>query len=392
MTRATIKIIVPHFFPEVNALTNRLESFIPQLSHKCDIRVVFLLEPGEKFDISKTKEKFISKNIDFHPVTAHLYNKNNFLTRTIGETRNNYKLWRKAKVVVTDSLFVSIPQLMLLPVSGAFLIFDKTPRKILEIRDLTWEYLSFDSGLISAIIKKMFEKLAIFSIKKFDEVIVCTEAQAQFVREHTKCSVTVVRNGIAYEKFLQLSSLPIKKESKYITVSYFGTFGHAQNLLIFVKAAKHLVENKNIKFVLAGSGPDTERIKKYIAINKLSNIDVFDKMPWSELLLKYANTDILYAQLKPGSGFEKAEPSKLFEYFSTGKHILYGGTGLGDELANSFANVSVIYPDDELILAKCLVELSKIELEVCSEDQVRIEKYFVRENIFDRYIKNASFK
>ena len=76
----------------------------------------------------------------------------------------------------------------------------------------------------------------------------------------------------------------------------------------------------------------------------------------------------------------------------TGKYVIYGGTGLGKKLAGSFRNVSVIYPDDEVILAKRIEEISRMELNVCDENQARIEKYYVRENIFDRYIENASFK
>ncbi len=392
MSKSTIKIIVPHFFPEVNALTNRLASFIPMLCKACDVKIVFLLEPGKEFDLVATENAYANNNLEFYPVTAHVYNKNGFFARTIGETRNNIKLWRSARKINADALFVSVPQLMLLPTSGVFLMFDNTPRKILEIRDLTWEYLYLGGGLFSGAVKKVFEILAVFSIKRFDEVVACTEAQAQFVKDNTTCPVTVVRNGIAYDKFKELSSLPKKTKDKTITISYFGTFGHAQNLMVFVKAAKLLAEVKNITFVLAGSGPDTDKLKEYVALNKLSNIRILDKMSWSDLLGLYSETDILYAQLKPGDGFEKAEPSKLFEFFSTGKFVLYGGTGLGDKLASSFKNVTVVYPDDEVLLAKRIEDITKMDLDVCVEDQVRIEKYFVRENIFSHYIENARFK
>ena len=39
----------------------------------------------------------------------------------------------------------------------------------------------------------------------------------------------------------------------------------------------------------------------------------------------YTDSDILYAQLK--KEFEGAVPSKLYEYLSTGKFIIYGGLG-----------------------------------------------------------------
>jgi glycosyltransferase involved in cell wall biosynthesis len=392
MTNITIKIIVPHFFPEVNALTNRLESFIPRLSLTCDIKIIYLLEPGAEADMVKTQKAFAYSNVQFYPVKADTYNKNGFLGRTIGETRNNIKLWRVAKKIKADSLFVSIPQLMLLPVSGFFLLCESTPRKILEIRDLTWEYLNLGGGFFEIIVKRMFKFLAVFSIKRFDEVVACTEAQAQFVLANTACRVTVVRNGISYDKFKALSLLPEKQKSENVTVAYFGTFGHAQNLMIFVRAAELLLEVKHISFLLAGSGPDTSTIKEYIASKNLVNIQLLDKMPWSQLLVRYSESDILYAQLKPGDGFEKAEPSKLFEFFSTGKHVIYGGTGLGRQLANSFNNVSVIYPDDEVLLAKQIEKLAGSEFSVCEEDQSRIERDFVRENIFDTYIEGANFK
>lgn len=385
MAKKKIKLIVPHFFPEINALTSRLDPFIRKLREKYDVEIIFLLQSGASYDEERTLKEFPYDNVSFRPVVSEVYNRKGFVLRSIGETINNYRLWMSARKVQADALFVSIPQLMLLPVSGLFLIFDRTPKKTLEIRDLTWEYLDI-SGIFGWFVKKFFEFAAVFSINRFDEVLCCTEGQAQFVNERTNRSASVVRNGISAAKFKELKSLEDGTNSDYLTVSYFGTFGHAQNLMIFVKAAKLLSGNDKVRFKLIGGGPDFDKIYEYVKFNNLTNVELLEKVSWEELLRHYSETDVCYAQLKPGPGFEKAEPSKLFEYFSTGKYVVYGGTGLAEKLAKSFDNVEVVYPDNEELLAKVIGKLVSKKLARSESNINKIESEFVRENIFSDYI------
>ena len=384
-----VKIVVSHFFPEVNALTNRLDSLLPLLAREQKVTVIYLLQPGESFDEERTRAAYPGLDLELLPVEAARYDKGGFIRRSLGESRNARRLWRRARQVKADVLFQSVPQLMLLYVSLLFVPSDTSARKILEIRDLTWEYVNFGSGLVGRMLRRLTEKLAIAAISKFDEVAACTSGQADFVNKHTDCEVTVVRNGIAEDKFDELSAIAEAGDKGPKVISYFGTLGHAQNMMTFARAAARLADRDDIEFRLVGDGPDKDKIREFRNEHGLEHLKLVDKVPWSRLLELYAESTILYAQLKKGDEFKTAEPSKLFEYFSTGKPVIYGGEGLSVILASEFENAWVIDPDDVDQLARAVTD-AVAKCPPKSEQNIEhVRRSFVREAIFETYLKDA---
>ena len=204
------------------------------------------------------------------------------------------------------------------------------------------------------------------------------------------CLAVVVRNGIARKKYEELSSQEWNEPRKgKLRLCYFGTVGHAQSLIIFARAAKLLQENNGLEFFVVGAGPDELVLRQFVKTNQLTNFHIMKKVPWKDLLTYYSVADVLYAQLRKGDAFSTAEPSKLFEYFSTGKRVIYGGEGLGRELAGQFSNVDVIEPDDLLLLARAICDLQRINLTRCATEMKRVETHFVREKIFRMYIEKV---
>lgn len=381
-----VKVIVPHFYPEVNALTNRLASFLPELAKGNDVKIFYLLSEGEEFDEGTLREIFSGSRFEFFPVKQISYDRSSSLKRLIGETFNSIKLWVSARKQKSDVLFVSVPIMMLLPVSGVFARLDRASVKILELRDLTWEYLDFGRGVVGRAISVIVKWVAVNSIKAFTRVAVCTTEQAAFVSQNAGIIADIVRNGVSDDKFSQLKLVESRRAEDF-TISYFGTLGVAQNLMMFVKAAEILKEVPSIKFRIVGDGTDEKILREYISSNVLENIEIKGKVNWEQLLEFYKDTDALYAQLRGTEGLAKAEPSKLFEYFSTGKHVLYGGYGLGGKLAGEFENATVIPPDNPQVLADSILKLSKIQLGKNHADIEKIETHFVRENIFRSYLE-----
>ena len=77
-------------------------------------------------------------------------------------------------------------------------------------------------------------------------------------------------------------------------------------------------------------------------------------------------------------------PSKLYEYLSTGKYIIYGGQGVASATLSKFENVSLIQP--------CSVEILKQEIEkVLSEFNSSLSASN-REKIQAQYIRDVTVK
>ena len=133
-----------------------------------------------------------------------------------------------------------------------------------------------------------------------------------------------------------------KKDTKGpIVISYLGNIGIPQNLCIFVDAALRLPK---VIFNVVGTGENLKVVEDYAEKKGVSNVNFLGSLSWVDLFEIYTDSDILYAQLK--KEFEGAVPSKLYEYLSTGKFIIYGGLGEALNLLENFDNFLTISPNN----------------------------------------------
>jgi glycosyltransferase involved in cell wall biosynthesis len=386
-----IKVIVTHFLPEDNALTSRLGALLPCMGARHSLAAVFLLEPGKAFDERRVREGLGGLRVDLFPVRAGVYEKGNLPRRAVGELRNNLRLWRRASRIAADVTWVSVPQLMLLPVSAIFVPFCRGHR-ILELRDLTWECVDRGDGFAARLVGWLLERMARFSIRRFDEVVTCTEAQAEYVRRVTRLPVSVVRNGISKAKFdrLALEAVP-GRENGVFTVAYIGNVGLVQNVMTLVKAAERLGDKLPVKFLIAGGGVQWEEIRRYAAERKLANVELTGPLSWEGVRDCYQRSDVLYAQLRGIQGLEKAEPSKLFEYFATGRPVIFGGAGSARAFAAQFENVELVAPDDPAALAGAIERMMRRKPGLSSNNRRRIQEGFIRERLFSAYLDSCNW-
>src|SRR5690554_6727645 len=128
--------------------------------------------------------------------------------------------------------------------------------------------------------------------------------------------------------------------------------GLAQQLTTLVEAARALPA---IQFNLVGAGIDEPRVKALIQKYGLQNITLTGRVTWQEVLFYYNASHVLYAQLAPE--YAGAMPSKLYEYLSTGKPIVYGGQGQAVEILTEFENCFVVPPYNTSELVTLLTRL-----------------------------------
>lgn len=303
-----------------------------------------------------------------------------FIKRAIKEANDVAALLKAAKAQEADAYLPSMPSMFLAFLSPLYL---PKKRSFIDVRDLTWEYLS-DKSFLQRLSKRVFRFLFKVSINFYQLVAVTNTAELSYVNKVWKGikAPLLVSNGITQEQFNKLQSTQPANNEK-LTVTYIGNIGIAQDLETLVEAAKQL---PNVLFKIVGAGIEHEKIEKIILTYGISNVELTGLVSWDSVKHYYDSTDVLYAQLTPD--FSGAMPSKLYEYLSTGKYIIYGGQGQATRQLQEFRNNEIIEPCDVEALVKAIKKAAlKEDISTISiENREKIKQQFIRENTAKKLI------
>ena len=264
---------------------------------------------------------------------------------------------------------ITIPSMFLLHLASILKI---NRLAILDVRDLSWEYLS-EKSLVYKIAKNIFRLIAKNNFSRFGVASITNDKEYEYLLSaNYSGNILKVPNGISYDKYLKIkNSIDIKNEGP-ISITYIGNIGIAQDLSNLIQVSK---KYPKIKFNIVGMGTDFERISKILDKDQ-KNLHFYGRLDFPESV--YKKTDILYAQLT--ENFSTAMPSKLYEYLSTGKYIIYAGLGVAKDVLEKFERVEVIPPSDNITLEqaiehainqKDLREFSTINRNIIKENFIR---------------------
>ena len=379
----SINIICGSFLPERTAGANRLAIVAKELSKNNKVNVIYLLKSGHKFNINLIPHEVTeNKNIHLYPIEIEVFSKSNFISRIINETKHALLLMNKSKEVKSEINITSIPFLMLLPVSGLYCFFSKS-KNILEVRDLIWKYLEFKSGFLNKILYKTLKFICQFSINRFDKVITVTESQKSEIESISSIETTCIPNGLDYKSFNELKSLGEVENNGKIEITYAGSIGYPQNLSTLLDAAKK-TDNKNVIFNILGDGPEKITLEQYARNKEISNVIFHGSVNFDEIKKVYKRSNFLYAQLRDIPSLKTAEPTKIFEYASTGREIVFGVKGDASKLLDNFDSVLKVEPDNVDDLVSTINNL-KYNTKISSYNIKKIEDDFIREDITKMY-------
>lgn len=329
---------------------------------------VVLVCPADSENTSLLPEGVILKEVETN------FNKpQSFIRRALREISNVRLLFKEAKRQQTDIYLLTIPSMFL-----AFLtpLYMRSEKVFLDVRDLTWEYLS-DASIVQRLSKKLFRILFKISLKFMQGVSVTNSAEMNYILKiwHGKRQPILVSNGISQEQFDKLARVSAAA-NRQTSVVYVGNIGLAQHLDTFVEAAGLLPE---VEFTIVGDGIDYSRINALIVSIGLNNIKLTGRVSWDKVKHYYDDANILYAQLTPE--YASAMPSKLYEYLATGKYVIYGGQAQAAEKLAEFSHNQVIQPCDAKALSKAITDVKKDanKQSLCLDNREKIKKYYIRE-------------
>lgn len=350
---------------ELPAIRNRIE---PIVKYAIDYSYnIYLITSGNsKLNIKSKKINYIFCKIKKKlPI--------NFIQRGLYEIFFSYLLMKKSYSIKSDFLIISIPNIF-------NLIFCKKlkndTKQILDIRDLSWEYLD-ERYLVNKLVKKIFRLVLKFKIKFFDAISCSNNLEYKYLKKYSEANnpkLILFSNGISLNKFNDLKNIKYNRtKQKKIIISYIGNVGLAQNLKTLIEASKNF---PYLQFNIVGEGKDLKNLIKIA--ERQANIKFFGRKNWEYLLKVYEETSILYAQLS--HNFFYAVPSKLYEYLASGKYIIFGGCGEASELMNKFENNKVINPDN-------VEELYKAIKESLENKNYKKISTFNRKKIYSSYLR-----
>jgi len=370
----TINFLTSHFLPENTACTNRVLAYINELEKTYKVNVICLTEKGVSLE---TKIVEYSENSTIYYLVQDDFDGKNFFKRAFYEMKYINKLINISKSLESDITMATSPYMFMIP----FVALRVRGEKILDIRDMVWEYLG-ENSFVGRVVKKILGLLMSFSMKYYDKVIVTNNYEYTLAKEkYSLKDIHIVPNGISEENYKKLVSIKHEENSDF-TVTYIGNLGLAQNIMTLIRAAEEL---SDIEFIIIGDGIEANTLKKYVDTHSLKNITFTGKLAWDELSSYYKKSSMLYAQLD--QKFVSAMPSKLYEYTTIALPIVYGGVGEAKLFIDKLENAICIEPNNKDLLVQTIKEIRNKPVTISHKNRELINSKFLREKVVKDILK-----
>jgi glycosyltransferase involved in cell wall biosynthesis len=207
--------------------------------------------------------------------------------------------------------------------------------------------------------------------------------------------VAVIYNGVP-QKYLQQDYCNNDCKIDFInrrkiSLTYLGNMGYVQNLQVALETAKQIKsEMPEIYFYLIGDGVERRKLEKFIEDNMLDNVAIMGPVTKEQAMWLMQCSSALFFQLKDDVVMEKTVPSKVFDYMTAGKPILFGIKGEGKEILEQVKGNIFYQPDcvESFIEA---VRILKKNYETLSESAIRnraiLQQQYIREKLVERLDK-----
>ena len=249
--------------------------------------------------------------------------------------------------------------------SGYWYSLRKKAPFVLEIRDL-WPAAMIELGVLKeGFITNVLEKMELFFYRKCDRLIMVTESFKDNVvnRGIDRDKVYVITNGVNQELFYprEKNKLLIDNydfKDKFV-ISYVGAHGISQNLSTILKAAKALIDYKDIQFLFIGEGAEKDKLKNIAQTENITNVTFIDSQPKEMIAEFYNMSDICLIPLKKIELFKTFIPSKMFEIMACGIPIVASLEGEAAEILNDSKSALVVEPDNSEEIKLAILKLKE---------------------------------
>ena len=325
MSTKKLVIVSELFYPDPSATAVIMSKIAEELSKQHKVVVICGPTQSEGLDYYK-KIGFSVNNLKIIRVPGTQLNKKNLLEKIVKQFLVVIRLGRAMLMLIdANTKILAVTNPPLLPVMIILItLFRKNEGTFLLIHDLFPDN-AFKMGLIRerSMFGIMLKKLFVWSYKKVDDIIVIGRDMQLLVEKMvagSKTSVAYIPNWS--DPFLINSKYSNEDvHNKTITLGYAGNMGRAQGLLDFSSIIKRST-NKDVRFVFAGDGALSERLRE--DLQHADNIQFDSNFVRQKQADFYNNIDVAIVLLSNGM-LGLGVPSKTYNLIAAGLPILFVG-------------------------------------------------------------------
>lgn len=327
--RTHLVIITPYYHPEIAASVPLMASLAEDLSSRGSMRVTVLVsrpsmalseadrlheESNPNLEIIRLWNPFARKAGVLNKLLECLCFLSGAVLRTLAFSR-------------VDVIFISSsPPLAGLP--GALLGKLKRCPVIYNLQDLFPES-AVASGMMrrNGLVFSLFSWVEQWTYRLTTRIIAIDDAFALHVKRlHPVCLMDVIPNWVNLDQMAYVppernAFLPLLGASRPFKVLYAGNLGCLQNLDLLLDAAKQLMDQQDIAFILVGEGNQKTALQKRVANEGLDNCIFIGFQPFERLADVYSACDLGVVPMRPGAG-SSSIPSKTWNYFACSKPVI----------------------------------------------------------------------
>jgi len=340
-----VLFLTQYFPPETGAPQNRLHSLANYLADfGADVSVLTAMPNYPKTEIyegykGKTYLKEQDGKLTIHRCWIYVSKSKGVVPRLLNYFSFVFTaLWfglikiKKHDVIICESppLFLGITAMLFKLIKGSKLIFN--------VSDLWPESAEKLNIINNKLLLGISYKLEALIYKKSNLVSGQTQGIISSINQRfPKIPTHLIRNGIDTKQFnVRGNGRPFRikhhiAEDAFV-IAYAGIIGHAQGLEIITEAAKQLINEKRIVFMIVGDGPVKHELLEIANEHQLANITFINSVPRKEMPDVIDACDCYVTPLRKNDLFLGAIPSKIFEPLYFGKPVLLGVDGEAKQL------------------------------------------------------------
>ena len=236
---------------------------------------------------------------------------------------------------------------------------------LLEVRDLWPEFAVDMKVLTNPLMISLARWMERFLYIRATHILVNSPAYKEYV--HSKgvpnSKITFIPYGADVDMFNpNVSGLAVRKqlglEDKFV-VLYAGALGEANDIYTLLCAAKHLNNEKHIRFVLWGDGKERPKLQSETERLMLENVIFAGVCPKKEMPYVIASSDVCLAILQNVPMFRTTYPNKVFDYMAAARPTVLVIDGVIREVIESSKGGVFVEPANHELLAKTILDLSR---------------------------------
>jgi glycosyltransferase involved in cell wall biosynthesis len=201
--------------------------------------------------------------------------------------------------------------------------------------------------------------------------------------------VTWIPNGVSFDRFSGFEGYDGGTKLPLV-VMYVGGFGTAHDVITIVRAA-NIFQKKGddrYRFVIIGDGVKRAECQQEASLNGLLNIEFRDPVPKSDIPRIQMESDILIACVLDSEAYRFGlNLNKIFDYFASGRPVIFAGNAPNDPVVESGAGFSIPpeNPDAMVgVLKKFLEMRPKERISMGKKGRCYVENKFDMRKLGDR--------